>query len=318
MKKVLITVDTEGPAGKDAVRRLIYGETAKGEKYGIDYLIDTFNKFGAKALFFVDIAEAWDRGFDDIIRVLRVIEESGHNTAVHVHPDHMADPNRRFLWQYNYEEQKDIISKCTELYENALGKKPCSFRAGRYGANNDTIRIIDELGYKYDMSAFFRNKRCRLEPAISINRVGRFFDTSIIEVPVTVYRSFSVPFYSRVDKIDCNMYYNEFITAMNEVIKCDDVDVVSYFVHSFSLLNWRGNPDSPTLNNKLKNSFLAQMQWFACDEFSFISEDDLSLINPYESKVLEEIPRIDRTVRSFYYFFRKAISVTRDRIVRNV
>lgn len=334
MRKIIITVDTEGPAGENAVQRLIYGETIKGENYGIEYLMKLFSRYGAKALFFVDIAEAWEYGADKISDVLKTIDASGHNTGVHIHPDHMADPNRRLLREYSYNEQKEIITKCTNYYMDVLGKKPISFRAGRYGANYDTLRILNELGYKYDFSEFYGNRRCGFIPPICVNRVTRIKDTNMLEIPVTVYKSFTSSFYSRIDKIDCSMDYEEFKTVMNKMVVCDSIDVISFFVHSFSVLNWRGHSDSPRLNRVLKCRLEKQLKWChengdLCfieesnlDDMVFGRDDIVEKSRKQEEKVdnfnNEDIVDISDLPISYWFAAKRAIKIIHDKVVQNV
>ena len=44
------------------------------------------------------------------------------------------------------------IKNLTELIENKLGVRPVSYRAARYGADLDTIKALQKLGYKVDSS----------------------------------------------------------------------------------------------------------------------------------------------------------------------
>ena len=61
-QKVLVSIDTEGPAGTDPVERMIYGKTADGQEYGIRYLMKLFSDRKITGLFFVDIPETADHG----------------------------------------------------------------------------------------------------------------------------------------------------------------------------------------------------------------------------------------------------------------
>lgn len=170
-QRVLVSVDTEGPAGCLPVEKMIYGQARDGREYGIMFLMDLFDKNDIRALFFVDIPEIADYGEDKLARVMIDIVKRGHDVGVHVHPDHMADINRRYLWEYSAEEQYEIIARCTDYYEKVLGKRPLSFRAGRYGADNHTLQVLDELGYKYDMSLFYASRYCKIDPPVTWNRV---------------------------------------------------------------------------------------------------------------------------------------------------
>ena len=44
------------------------------------------------------------------------------------------------------------LSNLSKLFENAMGYRPTSFRAGRYGASADSANALQRLGYKVDTS----------------------------------------------------------------------------------------------------------------------------------------------------------------------
>ena len=249
MKQIIITVDTEGHVGIDPVKHLIWGENNNGEQYGIPLIMDLCEEVGAKALFFVDMAEAWHFGKEKIAEVLKYIDSRGHICGVHIHPDHMADPHRLFLYEYSYDEQYEIISKCTDLYEEILGKRPKAFRAGKYGANWDTMNILDALGYKADFSEFYGQKWCGINPHITGDKTV-LVKNHLIEVPVMSYRSHFAHLLNRYDKYDINSSLYEQKRVFDLLIKKDIQTIVAFF-HSFSLLNWRILPNCPKLNKRM-------------------------------------------------------------------
>ncbi len=318
IQKVLISIDTEGPAGEDPIGSLVFGRTKSGEEYGIRYLMNLFDAYGAKGLFFVDFAEAWDCGEDKISEVTQCILDNGHNVGVHLHPDHMLDKNRRYLWQYSFDEQTEMISKCTELYKKMVGETPLSFRAGRYGADNNTLRILSKLGYKYDMSEFYGNKYCKIDPPICRNRIAIDKESGITEIPVTTFRSFKSHFYTRFDKVDCSMDSHEFNRVMKKAYNERTVDVVSFFVHSFSVLDWRKEPDNPRLNKKLDRRLKMQLEWVRNNrQMEFISERDLQKIAPSTGKAESELDASSGLI-PYYFFIRRACGVLKDRSTLNV
>ena len=253
----IFTVDVEGHVGIDPVNRLIYGKTANGELCGIDMIMDMLEVFSIKGLFFVDIAEAWDYGKEKIIGVLKHISERGHDVGVHIHPDHMADRRRLFLSEYSWDEQYEIIAKCTELYSQALQKGPIAFRAGKYGANRETLDILGRLGYKADLSQFYGQKWCHINPPVAKVNVQKL-DNGMLEIPVTAYISLNTAVYSRYDKVDCGQRFSEFKTLFQK-LELNGNDIVVLFAHSFSLLNWRRTPNNPQLNREMKNRLEKQL-----------------------------------------------------------
>lgn len=272
MNYVLVTIDTEGPEGIKPVEKLIWGYSADGDAYGIDYIMDICDEYKIRALFFVDIAEAWDCGIERISQVMQHIKERGHIVGVHIHPDRMADKDRLFLFEYSLEEQREIIKKCTDLYIKVLGTFPMYFRAGKYSANYDTLQILDEMGYKYDYSSFWGQRWCGLKPAFTADRLCRY--NGLIEVPVTSFKAIDTPFLKRYDKIDVEMVFTEFCYVMNRLVERDE-NVISLFLHSFSFLKWRKNVDSPDRDSKTIKKFRKMLNY--C-----VSEPNIKLIDADE------------------------------------
>lgn len=311
MKSVIVTVDTEGHVGADPIRHLVYGATENG-RYGVEYIMDIFDEVHAKVLFFVDFAEAWDYGHDKIERVVRTIIERGHDVGVHIHPDHMADKQRAFLWQYSHEEQFEIIKKCTELYTEIVGRRPLSFRAGKYGANRDTLDILCELGYKYDFSQFYHQKWCGIKPAITINSPVRY--KNLVEFPVTMHRSLKLLGYSRYDKVDIeSMIPGELRYALDQITKQNFPVVVTLFLHSFSLMEWAAHPDNPARSdekiNKLEEAIKSVSEK---RELEYICEADLADITPVsENEAKNSMISWKSTIKGVYFSYQKLKFIAR-------
>ena len=316
-QKVLVSIDTEGPAGIDPVKHMIYGETENGKEYGIRYLMKLFSKRNIKGLFFVDIPEIVDHGEASIEQVLKDIDYHGHDIGVHVHPDHMGDLERRYLWQYTRDEQYEIIARCTDFYEKVLKRSPISFRAGRYGADNNTLLVLDELGYKYDMSEFYASRYCKIDPPITWNRIVTCGQNGLKEVPVTTFRSLSTPFYSRNDQIDSGNMPYEFKKNMKAIIDEGSVDVVSLFFHSFQFLEWRKHPDSPEFSKKRWKKSVGNLDYLISQDIEFITEKDLANIQENENDPLGMLDR-SKGVLPYYYFGLRAIETIWQRLVLNV
>lgn len=305
MKPVIVTVDVEGHVGKEPVRRLIFGETDSG-RFGIEYIMDVFDKVQAKVLFFVDFAEAWDYGRHEIEKVVQVILERGHHVGVHIHPDHMADKERAFLWQYSRDEQYDIIKKCTDLYVEITGKQPKSFRAGKYGANRDTLDILCELGYQYDFSQFYHQKWCGINPPIAINAPCRY--KSIVEFPVTMHKSVHLGKFAREDKVDIEqMTSGELKYAFSQIAKQEFCNVTTLFLHSFSMLKWFQKPDAPTMDEgKIRKLHLAAELVEKASELQYVSEDNLDSITVDNDIAMKSEIVWKSNLRGLFYTYQKA------------
>lgn len=312
---VIFTADVEGHVGVDPVKHLIYGETKNGKLCGIDMLMDMLDEYMIKGIFFVDIAEAWDYGEDSITEVLKHIKERGHDVGVHIHPEHMADRKRLFLAEYNKGEQYEMIRKCTEFYQKVLGEPPKAFRAGKYGANWETLDILADMGYKVDFSQFYGQKWCYIDPPCTYIRRKRL-KNGLVEVPVTVFKSFSKKFYSRIDKIDVGQLFPEFKRVMKLLSSCNYCDTVVLFAHSFSLIDWRKKPNTPTYSRIKYKRMKKQLAYVTgnsdykiCDLKKIIEG-----INADDSKPTDDnIPVLKETM-TWLFLFHRALSVLKSRI----
>ena len=313
MKKVIVTIDTEGHEGIDPVRHLIWGETKRNGMCGVPIIIEECDKVGAKALFFVDLAAAWHFGKDSIAEVIKYIVEHGHDVGVHLHPDHMADPNRMFLFDYSYDEQYEMIKKCTDLYEEILGVKPIAFRAGKYAANHDTLDILAKLGYKVDFSEFYGQKWCGIKPPITGDTTV-LLENGLIEVPVISYENHCGKLFHRYDKLDINLSKSEHTYVLNKISEQEDIQNVSMFVHSFSFLNWRTRINDPTLNKHILYNFRFSLSFIQKHEaFAFTSLKDI-LKNKYPEKTEDFHVFSIGGLSALWFYILKGINVVKMRI----
>ncbi len=73
----------------------------------------------------------------------------GFELAVHYHPQSFRDERwRDYLGSYPYKEQKNQLKEAVKDWSRALRMKPESFRPGNFSANNDTFRVLYELGFR--------------------------------------------------------------------------------------------------------------------------------------------------------------------------
>lgn len=281
MNYAVITIDTEAWHGDSPIDRLIWGKNRDGE-HGLTYLIDLFEKHGVKAIFFLDFAECWDYGEDKLQEVADYIIKRGHTIGVHIHPAHMADSNKDFLWQYSLSEQENIISRVTAKYRDIVGSDPKYFRVGKYAANNQTLNIIAEHGYKYDFSEFYGNKCCQIDPPITADHsfnYGPFW-----EFPVTAFCALKTFGFQKFDKIDMEMSTPIFRYVLKKFAKQNDKQVVSLFGHSFSFV---GNRYSENMNELYFDESIAAKFENCLSAVEAIP--NLSLISPEElEKVVKD------------------------------
>lgn len=288
MNYALITIDTEAWHGDRPIDRLVWGETSEG-RYGIEYMIALFDSLGVKALFFVDFAECCDYGNEETLAVARYIKAKGHGVGVHLHPDHILDKKREFLYQYTKDEQRFLLQYVTEKYREALDEQPLHFRAGKYAANNDTLELLEEFGYKYEYSQFYGRNWCAIDPPITADATCRH--RSYYEIPVTSFCACDTPFFRRIDKIDMEMSPHVFRKVVKKFVDSNNNQILSLFGHSFSFIRNRYSEDM----NKL--AFDASMAKRFKRDIEYVRElPGLTIVSPKQIEDLFSDGAFDHNV----------------------
>jgi hypothetical protein len=201
MLRVYITIDTEYSAGRyhagshrDAQSNhacSIAGTTSKGA-FGIGYQMDVFEHYGLKAIFFVDPMPALIWGVGAIERVVQPIVARGHDVQLHIHtewlefaPQNPVGRTGGNIKDFTISEQTELIAIGADLLERAGAPRPVAFRAGNFGANDDTLRALAANGLRYESSfgGNVPNSLCTIDLPLSqltpVERLG------VTEVPVS-------------------------------------------------------------------------------------------------------------------------------------
>lgn len=202
MTHLYITIDTEyepdftarnGPdSRRENFARSIECATAEGS-VGIGYQLDTFDRHGLRGVFFVDPMPALLWGVAAIEDVVRPIVERGHDVQLHLHTEWLALagesnplPGRTGdnLKDFTFDEQCALIDYAMRTLRAAGAPRPVAFRAGNYGANDDTLRALAELGVPYDTNHCpgYPGSACEIGLGAEDRRPVRRHGT--IEVPI--------------------------------------------------------------------------------------------------------------------------------------
>lgn len=204
MTRVFITIDTEYSSGLYAGRgaddrrenfaRSIAGITPEGPA-GITHKLDLLRKTGQKAVFFVDPMPALVWGVAAIEDVVGPIIAAGQEVQLHCHTEWLelagaANPlaskaTGKNLFDFTFEDQCAIIDYARSAIMAAGAPAPVAFRAGNYGADDNTLRALAANGIAYDSShcpALAGNGTCRINLSADVrDPVGHM---GVIEVPI--------------------------------------------------------------------------------------------------------------------------------------
>ena len=202
MTRLYLTIDTEysfgmarrmGGGGRaENFASAIIGTTPTGPR-GIHYQMDRFDAHGIKAVFFVDPMPALIWGTEAISDVVGPIVARGHDVQLHLHSEWLelagsANPlgsqTGGNLRDFVVDQQCTLIDYARGVLIAAGAPAPVAFRAGNYGANDDTLRALAELGIAYDTSHCpgIANSECRISLGADDRQVQRHCGT--IEVPI--------------------------------------------------------------------------------------------------------------------------------------
>ncbi len=202
MTALYFTIDTEysfgmarrmGGGGRaENFASAIIGATAKGP-LGIHYQMDRFDAAGIKAVFFVDPMPAMVWGTEAVADVVGPIVARGHDVQLHLHSEWLeiagaASPlpgrTGNNLRLFNFDEQCTLLDYARAVLVAAGAPAPVAFRAGNYGANDDTLRALAALGIAYDTSHCpgIAASECQISLGPDDRQVQRHLGT--IEVPI--------------------------------------------------------------------------------------------------------------------------------------
>lgn len=159
MKRIYITLDTEMDNDKHWGKHFPpeYSSVIEGIP---NLLRPIWDKYQVHPIYFVSPEVIYS---EECVSILRDEIRRGAIIGAHLHPEYI-EPNR--IWgkeiehakaefpcfAYSYEIEKKKLENLTQIIEEKLGVRPTWYRAARFGADMDTIRILSELGYEIDSS----------------------------------------------------------------------------------------------------------------------------------------------------------------------
>lgn len=152
--KLVITVDTE-EEGLWGGRYPAQGNTVENIEQ-VPLFQSICDRWGVRPTYLVDAPVVQS---PRAVRILRKIADDGRcEIGTHVHPwctpptGEFTDARQSFLCNLPESTQRAKIEWMTDAIEQEFGRRPTSFRAGRYGLDEVGAQILIDLGYTVDSS----------------------------------------------------------------------------------------------------------------------------------------------------------------------
>lgn len=127
-------------------------------------------------------------------RILLELEEEGVELALHYHPQDHA--YKDYLGAYDGEQQLSMLSEASDMWAQAIGKKPESFRGGNVSANDYTFPALERLGFRQSSCCMPGRNFTRVKAnwkgspmyPYHTNKANRLIEGSLelLELPMTV------------------------------------------------------------------------------------------------------------------------------------
>lgn len=248
MNPVLITIDTElspllhqrGMTGRANVESSIFGVCAKGA-YGIGWQMDRMEDHGIKGVFFVEPLVALALGEALIADIVGPILGRGHEVQLHIHTEWLewarASPvggkQGRDLASFSLEDQIVLVQLAADLLERAGAPRAKAFRAGNFGADDNSLRALAEIGIRWDssMNAALLGGPCRIGLPPEQNSAIEYL--GVVELPISGL--FDWPGHIRPAQV-CALSSREMCEALNHAAKHEEITFV-IVTHSFEMLS---------------------------------------------------------------------------------
>lgn len=256
MTAVYITIDTEyaanlpgsgGPGSRaDNFARSIRCDTTSGP-VGTGYQMDVMDRHGIKGVFFVDPMPALLWGVAAIEDVVGPIVARGHDVQLHCHTEWLAlagdDPVRRRLAgnlsgqhikNFPFEEQCRILEWARDTLVAAGAPRPIVFRAGNYGANDDTLRALAAIGLPCDTShspALAGRGDCAITLGPDVRRP--VLHQGVIELPISCIEDFG----GRLRHGQITALTLAELLGMIDHARANGIGAVTLVSHSFELMS---------------------------------------------------------------------------------
>ena len=230
MKQIYLTIDIEC---HDISKYDYYIEGKIGnDYYGLRRILEICKENDITLNCFVDFAECHRYGDEYIKKIIDIINEYNQPIYLHLHPNFITgDDNRSFLWEYSYEEQKEILKTGFNDYKRFVGKECTVFRVGRYGCDTNMYKALADYGELTDLSYCYKfESMCHYNAGVYNKPIKH---ENITIMPNTRYCSFKL--FKRIKYVNFDIPGTN-IFEYKKIITNKNLQSFVCTMHSWSLL----------------------------------------------------------------------------------
>jgi hypothetical protein len=319
---VFITVDTEHsiggafgdgnlkPVGND---KRIWGKF--GDKsFGIPLIMDIAKACNIRLTFFVEVMNKYHFGESETKQVCEYIMKRGHDVQLHLHPNYLNftlnNPQEKaysdLIGTYSLEKQIDLIKEGIEILIQTGASRPIAFRAGCFGASEETLRALKAVGVLIDSSynKAYVGDTCLLDNK-GINDLT--YLNWIWEFPITNFIESTKVRPNRFKPLDINgVSFQEMRSVLNQA-KEKGPRNITIIMHSFSFLkpsDVQYSKVRPRGNVIQRFQRLCQFleentRFFEVRTFSSLDKEELTKISQQSSHFFPQVPLTLSVMRGF-------------------
>jgi hypothetical protein len=248
MSDILITVDTELSAGRQArgmdaranFESSILGRTGQGD-FGVGWQMDRLEAHGLKGVYFVDPMPGLVHGERLVADIVGPIVARGHEVQLHIHTEWLqwakespvGGRQGRNIGDFSLDDQITLLGAARDILVRAGAPAPIAFRAGNFGADDNSLKALAAIGIVWDSSVnpAYLGGDCRI--AFPADRATAANLDGVTELPVAGL--YDRPGHFRPAQI-CAMSATEMRAALRHAAGTRDF-AFSIVTHSFEMLS---------------------------------------------------------------------------------
>lgn len=287
--EITITIDTEASVAgafsdplnnKPVIDQPVFCKIGDKE-HGLGYLLETFQKFGIKASFFVECAQYYYFGDEPMRSVMKRILDAGQDAQLHVHPCWLnfnkdsrigSFPTDDSCKGRSYEELKRIFELSIEVFERWAGKRPEAIRTGSLVTDLNVYKVMNDLNIPLSS-----NVAVGVDVPAEIELQlygGRNTVNGVMELPVFSYKDMNIFGKENIKSwqiTSCSWPETKYLLKKARLLGIENIVI---FTHPFEYIKKADQRFEKITPNRVNQSRLEKLcQFISENDQDFVSSD---------------------------------------------